>query len=72
MSFDKEQSPERDLISLSLIDILCERGQYEEKIIEQIKEAYDQNNQSKVFALVGKLLYDGPGAVGRTDTGVVH
>ena len=68
MSPDKEQSPERDLISSSLIDILCERGQYEETIIEQIKEAHDQNNQAKVFVLVGKLLYEGPGAVGRTDT----
>jgi hypothetical protein len=40
----------------------------EEAIIDQIKKAYDRNCQDEVFALVGKLLYEGPGTIDRTGT----
>ncbi len=47
----------------SLIEILCQRGRYEEEMLERIKDAFDKNEQRKVFRLVGKLLYEGPGIV---------
>lgn len=53
-----------DAIPDSLIGILFERGRYEEEVIEQIKVAFDKNDRDAVFDLVGKLLYEGPGASG--------
>ncbi len=52
-----------------LIDLLVERGTYEEAILAEIKTAYDQKEQERVFALVGRLLYEGPGTLPKATNG---
>jgi hypothetical protein len=56
---DKGRVPVPD----SLFDILITRGKWEEEKIQEIKIAYDAGDREKVFALVGELLYTGPGTM---------
>jgi hypothetical protein len=63
MTVGKNQIDKTAEVPDSLIEILCQRGRYEEEMLERIKDAFDKNDQRKVFRLVGKLLYEGPGTV---------
>jgi hypothetical protein len=63
MTVGKNQTDKTAEVPDSLIEILCQRGRYEEEMLERIKDAFDKNDQRKVFRLVGKLLYEGPGTV---------
>lgn len=48
---------------VSLIDIFGTIADYDEKMREEIKLAYDANDQGRVFQLVGAWLYEGPYSV---------
>ena len=63
MTVAKNQTNKAAEVPDSLIEILCQRGRYEEEMLVRIKDAFDKNEQGKVFRLVGKLLYEGPGTV---------
>jgi len=63
MTVAKNQTNKAAEVPDSLIEILCQRGRYEEEMLDRIKVAFDREDQRKVFRLVGKLLYEGPGTV---------
>jgi hypothetical protein len=41
------------------------RGKYEQEKQAEIKIAYDAQDKDRVYDLVGKLLYEGPGSLPR-------
>jgi hypothetical protein len=56
-----------DAIPGGLVEMLAERGRYEEAILDQIKEAYDREDSTAVMTFVGRLLYAGPGITQKDD-----
>jgi len=57
-----------DIIPSGLVEMLAERGRYEEAVLERIKRAYDENDLRAVMDLLGKLFYEGPGATKKEPT----
>jgi hypothetical protein len=50
-----------DTVPHSLVEMLEERGRYEEELLDEIKVAFDEGDSPIVMTLVGLLLYEGPG-----------
>jgi hypothetical protein len=57
----KPAAPKKEVLPISALDLLVERGAYEERILDQIKTAVDANDRNKVFKLAKALFYEGPG-----------
>lgn len=60
-AYVQEPDQNSDAIPVALVEMLAERGRYEEALIDQIKEAYDRDDSAAVMTCVGRLLYAGPG-----------